>query len=100
MDLSLTGVGPIFRSDAIAGEDQSIVTHTYTVIPADGGYKVEYSIGMRLRLTSSVSGTVTNYEYRDVMLTGTAVIKEGKNLVVATNGKHELSLTIGKAASE
>ena len=26
--------------------------------------------------------------------------QEGKNLVVATNGKHELSLTIGKAASE
>jgi hypothetical protein len=100
LDLSLTGVGPVFQADVITGEEHTILSHQYAVKPDDGGYRVEYSIGLRIRMEASQNGKVTNYEYRDVSVTGTAIVKEGEQVVISKNGARELSLTVGKASKK
>ena len=100
LDLSMTGIGPIFRGDVVAGDDPAIVTHSYTVTVVEGGYKVEYSIGLRLKFEQMVNGKVNSVEYREVMVSGTAIAREGKRLVIAKNGENELGLTLGKTASK
>lgn len=99
LDLSMTGIGPVFRGDLVAGDDPTIVTHTYTVVKSGEDYKVEYSIGLRLKVENKEDERV-NIEYRDVVVTGTALVKEGKRLVISKNGDRELALTLGKASSK
>ena len=100
LDLAMTGIGPIFRGDVVAGDDPAIVTHSYTVTVIEGGYKVEYSIGLRLKFEQMVNGKVNSVEYREVMVSGTAIAREGKRVVIAKNGDNGLGLTLGKTASE
>lgn len=97
LDLSLTGVGPIFQADVVTGDKFTILSHQYSVIPNDCGYKVEYNIGIRLRMEMARNGQNTSYEFRDVSLSGTVIAKEGEKVVVSKNGDRELSLTLGKA---
>lgn len=100
LDLAMTGIGPIFRGDVVAGDSAAIVTHSYTVNPTETGYRVEYSIGLRIKVEHQAEGMPTSVEYRDVIVTGTALAEEGKKLVIAKNGDHELTLTLGKAAAK
>ena len=92
LDLSLTGVGPVFQADVIAGEDRSILTHQYSVRPNDCGYRVEYSIGLRIAMEVSRNGQAT--------VSGAAIAKEGERVVISKNGAHELALTLGKAGKK
>jgi hypothetical protein len=99
LDLAMTGIGPLFRGDVVAGDDPAIVTHTYTVVTAGDGYKVDYSIGLRLQVEKKSDGRV-NVEFHDVVVTGTAMVEEEKTLVISKNGDRELSLTLSKTASK
>ena len=100
LDLSLTGIGPVFQADVVTGEEHTILSHRYSVRPDDGGYLVEYSIGLRIRMEASQNGKMTNYEYRDVSVIGTAIVKEGERVVISKNGARELSLMVGKAGKK
>ena len=75
------------------------MTHSYTVVKSGEDYKVDYSIGLRLKVENKVDERV-NIECRDIVVTGTALVKEGKRLVISKNGDRELGLTLGKASSK
>ena len=48
LDLSMTGIGPVFRGDIVAGDDPD-VADTYSVVKSGDDYKVKYSIGLWLK---------------------------------------------------
>lgn len=100
LDLAMTGIGPIFRGDVVVGKGPTIVTHSYTVEPTEGGYKIEYSVGFRIKVEHKVDDKVKSVEYRDVSVSGTVIAKEGKRLVISKNGEHELGLLVGKTNSK
>ena len=88
LDLSMTGIGPLFRGDVVAGDDPDILTHTDTVVKAGDGYKVDYSIGLRLKSEQKI-GNREHIENRDVFVTGAALAEEGKKLVISKNGDRQ-----------
>ena len=96
LDLSLTGVGPVFQADVLTGDEHTILSHQYSVKPQEGRYRVEYHIGLRVRFESSRNGNTTNYEYRDVSMTGTILAKEAEKVVISKDADRELSLTLKK----
>lgn len=100
LDLSLTGIGPIFQADVVAGDKFTILSHQYSVKPAGSGYKVEYSIGLRIRMEMAQTGNSVSYEFRDVSVTGTVMVKEGERVVISKNGDRELALTLSKASKK
>ncbi len=48
----------------------------------------------------SKTGQHTSYEFRDVSVTGTVVVKEGEKVVISKNGDRKLSLTLAKASKK
>ena len=96
LNLSLTGIGPIFQADVVTDDAFTVLTHRYSVNPQEGGYRVEYTIGLRIRMEVPGNGLGVNYEYRDVSVVGTVIAKEGKAVVISKNGDRELSLTLAK----
>lgn len=100
LDLSLTGVGPVFQADVVTGDNFTILSHQYSVVPASKGYKVEYNIGLRIRMEMSKTKQATSYEFRDVSVTGTVMATEGEKVVISRNGDRELALTLSKASKK
>lgn len=102
IDLQLTGVGPQFMADQMIGEDGPVLTCQYTVSKNDKGYRVSYSIGVQLRIATSVTQgekQMTNYQYRDVSLSGTVLCTPGVPVVIVRNAKKPLQLTVAEVPS-
>jgi hypothetical protein len=102
IDLQLTGVGPTFMADQMIGEDGPVLTCQYTVTKDEKGYRVAYSIGVQLRIATSVvqgEKSMTNYQYRDVSLSGTVLCSPGVPVVIVRNAKKPLQLTVAEVPS-
>lgn len=102
IDLQLTGVGPTFMADQMIGEEGSVLSCQYTVSKGEKGYRVSYSIGVQLRLPTSVvhgEKEVTNYEYRSVSLSGSVLCTPGVPVVIVRNAKKPLQLTLAEVPS-
>ncbi len=100
LDLSLTGIGPIFQADVVTGDTHTILSHSYSVKPNGSGYTVEYNIGLRIRMEVARSKQTSSYESREVSLNGTVLLSEGAKVVISKNGVQELSLSVSKAKPE
>jgi hypothetical protein len=106
VDFEMTGVGPKFVSDFAAKKadpDDSlppaIFTINATLTKAADGYRVTYSVGARIAIPTSTfsrpgGGTSTNIEFRDLVISGTAIVKPGKSLVLSKLNDKELTLEI------
>jgi hypothetical protein len=106
VDFEMTGVGPKFVSDFAAKKadpDDSlpptIFTINATLTKAADGYRVAYSVGARIAIPTSTfsrpgGGTSTNIEFRDLVISGTAIVKPGKSLVLSKLNDKELTLEI------
>jgi hypothetical protein len=99
VDLQLTGTGPTFSADQMIGDEGGTLTCQYTLSKNDKGYRVSYSIGVRVRIATAVvqgQANMTNYEYRDVSLSGTVQCKPGVPVVIVRNAKVPLKLTVSE----
>lgn len=97
IDLELTGTGPSFNAQQMVGKDESILSCEYLVAEAEGGYRVSYRIGMRIKVVTNINKDTTNYEYRDVTINGTALCAVGKPVAVVRNGGKPLELVVNIA---
>ena len=95
IDLSLTGVGPKFSADQVV-KDDTILICEYLVTETETGYKVAYVVSARIKMATNVSANSTNFEYRDVSVSGNALCTAGRPLVLVRNGEKPLQLTISK----
>lgn len=108
VDFEMTGIGPKFSSDFSTKkrdpEDPlppTIFAINATVTEVEGGYRVDYRIGARIAVPTSTfsrpgGGTSTNIEYRDLMISGTAIVEPGKPLALSKLNEKELTLEIAE----
>jgi hypothetical protein len=94
IDLELTGTGPTFNAQQMVGKDESVLSCQYSVAQAEGGYRVSYSIGMRVKVVTNIHKDTTNYEYRDVTINGSALCAAGKPVTIVRNGGKPLELVV------
>ncbi len=102
IDLQLTGTGPNFTADQMIGEDGPVLTCEYTVSKGEKGYRVTYVIGAQLRVPASVvhgEKEMTNYQYRNVSISGSVLCAPGVPVVIVRNAKKPLQLTVAEVPS-
>ena len=95
IDLSLSGVGPKFTADQVINDD-TVLTCQYLVPETEAGYRVSYSVGARIKVVTQKTQNSTNFEYRDVVISGNVLCLAGRPVVVVRNGSKPLQLTIIK----
>ena len=98
IDLSLSGIGPSFSADQVVNDDTTL-TCRYVVSETETGYRVSYSVSARLKVATHVNQNVTNYEYRDVSISGTVLCSADRPQVLVRNGSKPLQLTITQEAA-
>ena len=94
IDLELTGSGPTFTAQQIAGKEESVLRCEYRVRETEGGYHVFYSVGTQIKVPTSVHKDSTNYEYRDVTIIGSVLCAAGKPVAIVRNGGKPLELVV------
>ena len=94
IDLELTGSGPTFTAQQIAGKEESVLRCEYRVRETEGGYHVFYSVGTQIKVPTSVHKDSTNYEYRDVTIIGSVLCSAGKPVAIVRNGGKPLELVV------
>ena len=99
IDLSLTGVGPKFTADQVINDD-TVITCQYLVSETESGYRVSYSVSARIKVATQTNQTTTNFEFRDVSITGTVLCLADHPKVLVRNGSKPLQLTIIKEAEQ
>ena len=99
IDLSLSGIGPKFTADQVI-DDDTVLSCQYVVSETEAGYKVSYSVGARIKVVTQKSQNSTNFEYRDVVISGNVLCVAGKPTVLVRNGTKPLALTITKGAEK
>lgn len=99
IDLSLTGVGPKFSADQVVNDD-IVLSCEYLVSETETGYKVSYVVSARIKVATQTGPNATSYEYRDVSISGSAICKAGRPLVLVRNGAKPLQLTISKESEQ
>lgn len=99
LDFELTGAGPVFATDLIAKNEDpkmpaNVVSFEATVGKAkDAGFQVDYSLGARIAIKTSgfkrPDGSESyNLEFRDVVLRGTVLLRNGVPMtIIKLNGK-------------
>lgn len=97
VDLSLTGIGPVFTADQVMNNDTTLTCH-YSVSETETGYRVAYSISSRIKIAVQANPDLTNYEFRDVSITGTVLCTVDRPQVLVSNGTKPLQLTITRQA--
>lgn len=95
IDLSLSGIGPKFTADQVINDDL-VLTCQYGVSETETGYRVSYSVGARIKMVTQRSPNSTNFEYRDVIITGNVLCSDDRPVVVVRNGSKPLQLTLTK----
>lgn len=93
IDLSLSGVGPQFTADQVINDD-TVLTCQYLVSETESGYKVAYTVGTRIKVVTQTNQNSTNYEYRNVSISGNVLCSAGRPVVLVRNGSKPLQLTI------
>ena len=107
LDVELTGLGPLFSAEIVMpGEEKgtppTIISLSATVSSVTPEkYQVDYSIGARIAVATSHMSkpggpSTTNFEFRDVLLRGAALVTKGKSLTVSKISGKELKLTLSK----
>jgi hypothetical protein len=99
IDLSLTGIGPKFTADQVVNDD-TLLRCEYVVSETEKGYRVSYFVSVRIKVATQMGTNATNYEYRDVSTSGTALCVLGRPLVLVRNGPKPLQLTITKGGEQ
>lgn len=94
IDLSLTGIGPVLSAAQLVGDELSHLTCEYSITPAGAAYRVKYTISVRQKVPTSVSKDVTNFEYMNVTIQGTALCQPGKPVEIVRNAAKPLRLTV------
>jgi hypothetical protein len=95
LDLSLSGIGPMFTADQVVNDD-TMLTCQYVVSETETGYRVSYSISARIKIATQTSQSSTNFEYRDVSVSGTVLCSADRPQALVRNGSKPLQLTITK----
>jgi len=109
LDMELTGVGPRFTTDLIipASEKKEppvvITFESIVVLTAPDKYQVDYNIGARIPIVSNTmtrpdGSTSRNIEYRDISLSGSAKLTQGKAVTLSKLNGKALTLNIIKPA--
>jgi hypothetical protein len=97
IDISLSGIGPSFTADQVVNDD-TMLNCQYVVSETETGYRVTYSVGVRIKIAAHKTQNSTNYEYRDVVISGTVLCSVDRPQVLVRNGSNPLQLTITKEA--
>jgi hypothetical protein len=101
VDLSLTGVGPMFSTDSPIGKEGAVTHFEYMVEPEGAAYRVNYSISTRIRIPIQRNGdAVISYEYRDIATNGSVLCEAGKAVGIYKGQGGGLFLSVGDAAEE
>lgn len=95
IDLSLSGIGPRFTADQVVNDD-TVLTCQFGVSETGTGYRVSYSVSARIKVITQTSQNSTNFEYRDVSISGNVLCIANRPVVVVSNGSKQLLLTISK----
>ena len=99
IDLSLTGIGPVFSASQLVGAEQSHISCEYSVTQAGEAFRVKYTISVRQKVATSVHKDTTNYEFISVTSQGTVLCQPGKPVVIVRNDAKPLQLTVGPEAA-
>ena len=99
IDITLAGIGPRFAASQVINGDE-IIDCQYIVSETETGYKVIYTVGLRVKMVAGKSQNSTNYEYRDTSITGTVLCSDDSPQVLISNGGKPMELTITKASEE
>lgn len=108
MDVTLTGCGRQFTTEAIVGSTEiagnkipTIASLHFTIRPTGFGYVVTYAIGTRIAIpTSTVSSlnkpTTTNVSigFEDVLVTGDVRLKPGATIDIFKAGDDAVTLSL------
>lgn len=111
IDIELTGCGPLFRTDAPVenvaeeGTPPPILNIEFVVTQSENSYRLEYSVGARVAVTTSSQtgadgATQRNISFRDLSLGGSAIIKMGETLTLSKIDGKRLAITMTEPAKE
>lgn len=98
IDLSLTGIGPVLSAAQLVGAELSHLSCEYSVTPAGNAYRVKYTISVRQKVATSAGKEVTNFEYMNITIQGTALCQPGKPVEIVRNDAKPLRLTVSPEA--
>ena len=99
VDLSLTGVGPLFSTDSPIGKEGTVPRFEYMVEPEGAAYRVTYSISTRIKVTIQRNGA-ENFEFRDIRTNGSVLCQAGKAVGIYKGQDGGLFLSVGDADEE
>lgn len=100
IDLSMTGVGPVFSTGSPIGEDDTMVRLEYMVQPEGAAYRVNYSISSRIKIAIKGEGDKTNFEFRDITTNGAVLCQSGKAVEIFKGQDGGLFLSVGDVVEE
>lgn len=102
LDLELTGSGSVSEINCAGAIDEKsdipapIIKISSIVNESDGAYELEYSLGARVALKTTTKSPdhppVHSFEFRDMKLSGSIVLKPGQAVTIANN--HGKKLTV------
>jgi len=108
INLTLTGCGRMFQSEAVVGTMEVagqnipvIASIRFVVRPLGVGYMINYSVGSRLPIATSVAAPAgkaqtVNVSFQDVLITGDVRIKSGETIEVFKAGDQSIKLGVAE----
>lgn len=109
LDLELTGVGPRFNTNLVLPSTEEktppviISFDSIVTLAESGSYQVDYTLSARIAITTAHSSaphpgapTTRNVEYRDVSLSGSVKLVQGKPVTLSKVDGKALTLGISK----
>lgn len=100
VDLSLTGVGPMFSTDSPIGKEGAVARFEYVVEREGAAYRVNYSIFTRITVAIQRNGDTKSYETRDIRTNGSVLCQAGKAVGIYKGQDGGLFLSVGDAEEE
>jgi hypothetical protein len=100
VDLSLTGVGPMFSTDSPIGKEGAVTHFEYMVEPEGAAYRVNFSISTRIRVAIQRNGDAVSYEFMDIATNGNVLCEAGKAVGIYKGQDGGLFLSVGDAEEE
>ena len=100
VDLSLTGVGPMFSTDSPIGKEGAVARFEYVVDREGAAYRVNYSIFTRVKVTIQRDGEAAGHEFRDIRTNGSVLCQAGKAVGIYKGQDGGLFISVGDAEEE
>ena len=107
LDLTMTGCGRLFQSEAILGSTEvagskipNIGSIEFLVRPLGTGYMISYSIGVRMAIPTSSTvpkggaATTTSVGFEEVQVSGTVRCKPDEALEIFKSGDQAMTLKV------